>query len=243
MTKEFMTGDFENIHDIQNELRTEPEQPESKYEAFLEAPYKKFKEILPKMLQPGQKIIDIGSSLGNIESYIDNLGIDCDITCIDIDQEALNKLKSKEFHHVKTLVVNSEANAFIDNLPNEEKADLVILNATLHEINTPEDQRNYLTIMLAKLRDHLTENGRVIIGDYYYPDELSDEEVNEYIDFQARTINHADARNKFVKPDLLKEVASEVGFDIEDLGEDTEIRAVKQIDRRYYVVSLKSRPE
>ena len=86
----------------------------------------------------------------------------------------------------------------------------------------------------------LKDGGRVILGDYYYPDSVSDEEVAAYMAYQQATINHADPREKFVKPELIAQKAQEHGFSIE-LSD--EMQAVKEIDRKYSIFVLKKEPK
>jgi trans-aconitate methyltransferase len=203
----------------------------SKFEMFFDAPYNEIKTVLKERIKPEQRIVDIGANIGNLEDYLDTLNIPLDVTCVDSDNEVLDKLKTKQFKNIKVETDTVDANEFIEGYAAQD-VDTALLNATLHEINNPTAQRKYLEHFFERLSAMLKQGGQVIVGDYYYPDEVTDEEVASFIEYQLKAINHADTRDKFVKPGLLASVAQEKGFLAEG---QKEIRAVKEIDRRYYV--------
>jgi len=232
----FLTGDFEDIEQLQEEIRTESEvvEDKSKFEVFFEEPYREIKAVLDQEIKPGAVILDIGVNQGNLEDHLEQKGELHQIDCVDIDEESLSKLIGKEYKNLTINVTKSDANEFLDQY--NSKVDVILINATLHEINTPQDQPAYLEWLFEKVKKILKPGGKIIIGDYYYSDEVSDEEVADFIAYQQKTINHADARNKFIKPELIEQLAEESGYEIEPRRE---ILAVKEIDRRYYVLVIK----
>jgi 2-polyprenyl-3-methyl-5-hydroxy-6-metoxy-1,4-benzoquinol methylase len=147
-------------------------------------------------------------------------------------------LSAKKYEHVKTQTVVSDIDQYTESRENGSGFDVIVLSAAIHEINDTSDQTGYLKKFFDKASHLLKDGGRVIIGDFYYPDEVSDEDFNKFREYQRMAINHADARNMFIKPELLNEAASGEGFDTESYNE---IRAVKEIDRRYYVAVFRKR--
>jgi len=229
-------GDFENIDQLQEDIRTQDDQNDSdksKYEVFFDRPYALVKEAMAKYIESGNHLVDIGVNQGNLEDFLETKG-KYTVDCVDVEEEAISKLKAKNYQNIEINPTVGDANEYIDNY--ESQANVILINATLHEINNPADQRAYLEHFLGKAKGMLGEDGRIIIGDYYYPDHVTDEEVAGFIEYQKKAINHADAREKFVRPELIKEMAVRFGFELEHFEE---IRAVEEIDRRYYVIVLK----
>ncbi len=207
----------------------------SKFETFFDAPYNEIKDALKDVVKPGQRVLDLGANKGNLEDYMDSLGGSVTVECVDTDEQALEELGAKQFENLEIQIIPSDANELIES-HSEGAVDVVLVNATLHEINTPADQRAYLAHFFERMRAILRQDGKVVVGDYYYPDSVTDEEVASFMEYQLKAINHADTRDKFVKPELLCEVGQEGGFLVE---QQKEIRAVKEIDRRYYIVVLR----
>lgn len=226
--------------------RLEAENPESGFVVFFEKPYAEIKDVMAEHVRPGSRILDIGSSDGVLEDYLEATGEQYSVQCVDIDHAALDKLRQKQYKGIEISAVASDANQFLDGYEGAADQDVILINAALHEINDPAAQRQYLEHFLAKAATILSDSGQVIIGDYYYPDGpveeggVSDAEVAKFIEYQKKSINHADARNKFVKPQLIQEVAHDCGFEIETVRD---IRAVEQINRRFYVVVLKKKTQ
>jgi len=209
----------------------------NKFEVFFEAPYAELKKAILETVKPGSNILDLGAYEGRLEDYLEEKGGHYSVQCVDIDARALSALRAKNYQNVETSIIQSDANLFMDNCEGKNDIDTIFLSATLHEINDPQRQQEYLEHFLEKAKTILRPGGEIIIGDFYYPESVSDEEVEAFIEYQKKAINHADARNKFIKPDLIKKVAQSSGFSV---SYETEMRAVKQIDRRYYVIILKS---
>lgn len=205
--------------------------PENKFEAFCEAPYAELKSSIGEFIKPGSRVLDLGAYEGRIEDYLEAQGGNYVATCVDVDEVALDKLSAKNYKNVQTEAVISDINLFIEKTTIVDY-DSIILSAALHEINDTANQKLYLKHFFDKANTFLKPGGRVIIGDFYYPDEVTDEQFEAFREYQKRVINHADARNKFIKPDLLHATAEAGQFALESYRE---IQAVKEINRRYYV--------
>jgi len=205
----------------------------TKYESFVPAIYAEMKAALDMYAEPGSKVLDIGPYEGNLEEYLETIG-QFNIDAVDIDGAAIEVLKAKSFKNITVNAVENDANTYITEY--KGTVDIVLSSASIHEINDPKDQRVYLNWFFTKIHEILNHGGIAIIGDLYFPDYVSDEVVEAFRLYQMAAINHASNRNEFVKPELIDEVASQNGF---SLVMKKEIRAVKEIDRRYYVIVLK----
>lgn len=193
---------------------------------------------LKRVVKNSPQIIDIGCNDGKIEDLIDEIGAGNKVVAVDINDEALKPLKEKEYKSIKVETFCGDGNSFLEN--SSEKADLLIINSTLHELNTPEDQAGYLDNFFKRLDNILKPNGKIILGDHYYDVNLSDEEVAAYIVEQFKKIKHADARNKFILPELLKQKIQEHGYDILDFNE---VRVTPEINKRYYLFVINKRQQ
>jgi SAM-dependent methyltransferase len=223
-----------NLHE--NYLK-ENKPMKNKYEVFLETPYALLKKTILKWVKPGSRILDLGAYEGRLEDYLEEKGGRYIVECVDVDAEALRILKAKKYENVEANAIHADANQYLEDHQGSNDTDAIFLSAVLHEINDPLNQSGYLKHFFEKAKSILGPEGIIIIADLYYPDSVSDEEVENFREYQLRVINHADPRNKFVRPELIKIMAEENGFSVELFKE---IRAVKEIDRRYYVIILKA---
>jgi SAM-dependent methyltransferase len=203
----------------------------NKFLTFFSRPYEEMESVISKYLSDGQQIMDIGSNDGAIAGMVDKYHTGCIVHCVDIDTNALEKLGKRKFQNTAIRGYNQDANQFLaeDNL---SRLDAVVINAALHEINTPYNQQSYLYSFFDQCRKKLRPEGRLIIGDYYYPDHVSDEEVQAYMAHQLAEIGHADPRNKFINPCMLAQIAENSELYPVFFSENP---AVKGIDRRYYI--------
>lgn len=209
----------------------------NKYRTYFKKPYETLDKTIKEEISNGNHILDLGSNSGTIADIVDKFHRNCQVYCVDIDEESLKNIEEKLFRTVKTTTYHSDANKFLDST-NLTNLDAITVNATLHEINTPSDQREYMKNFFKLCSQKLKQDGRIIIGDYYYPVHVSDESVQEYMQQQIMEINHADPRYKFVQPSLIWEVASDFGLYV---TKQIEIPAVKGIDRRYYNIIIRSK--
>ena len=202
------------------------------FECFSPAIYVELKAALNQYANPGSKILDIGSNEGNIEAYLYSLG-QFDIDAVDIDTAAIEVLAAKSFRNITVNAVASDANDYLKSYSGT--VDMVLSSASIHEINNPENQKAYLEWFFSRLHQILNPGGIAVIGDLYFPDHVPEDEVEHFRIYQLLVMHHASNRREFVKPELIDDVASRHGFQLQI---KKEIRAVKEIDRRYYVIVL-----
>ncbi|OGJ21112.1 hypothetical protein A3K73_08425 [Candidatus Pacearchaeota archaeon RBG_13_36_9] len=206
---------------------------------FFEEPYKEVKKAIAENVKDGFRIIDLGCGDGELEEEINSKFKKCVVYCIDKNKKSLETLKSKKFENVSVEIIEQDANEFLNETALKD-IDAILINTILHEINDPSSKKLYLKVFFKILKRVLKEGGKVILGDYFYPPEVSDKEVEEFIEHQKKEIGHADKRNKFVEPEILKKTAMKEGFKVVYLND---IRAIKEINRRYYCLVLEKNLE
>ena len=207
----------------------------NKYQAYFVGPYEEMKKAISLYISDHSKVVDLGANNGNLEVEIDKVKSNCFVYCVDIDNAALKELSQRKFNSTQVEIISSDANKFITE-SKLENLDAILVNTTIHEINDFKDQEKYLKWFFNSMGKWLKTGGVVIIGDTYYPTYLKDSEVEKYRERQMRDIKHANAREMFVPPDLIKKVATANGF---DLIYSNEVSAANEIDRRYVVSVLR----
>lgn len=204
-------------------------------EGFLVQPYEQIKTLIDKVISDNSTIIDIGANDGTLETYIDDTKQGCKIRCIDVNQEALSNINNIQFKNSSVETQLIDGNLFIEEYE-DDPVDCIVLNATLHELNNPLNQAEYLDNFFENVKKLLNEKGLLIIGDHYYPEHVSDQEVEDYRLRQLREVGHADEREKFINPELIKEKSLEHEYNIESFNQ---IQSVEGIDRQYYIFLLR----
>lgn len=203
----------------------------TKFETFSPRIYEEMHAVLLANVVPGSKILDLGPFEGNLEMFLNTLGHSFDIDAVDVDENALRVLAEKELENIAVNIIHQDGNEFLRNY--DKQVDLVLSSASIHELNDPSDQKGYLDWFFTRMSDIVVPGGKVIIGDLYFPDHISDEVVEEFRVWQWEAIKHASSRDQFVYPELIEAAALSHGF---ELVSKKEIRAMKDIDRRYYVI-------
>jgi SAM-dependent methyltransferase len=205
----------------------------TKYQLFSPRIYEEMQAVLASNVTPGSKILDLGPYEGNNEVFLDGLGLTVDIDCVDIDEEALKVLSAKPFKNISVQTTLQDGNEFLDAY--DKQVDIVLSSASIHELNESKNQWAYMNWFFRQANRILVPGGKVIIGDLYFPDSISDEVVEEFREWQWEAIHHASSREQFVYPELIEETSLANGF---ELVSKKEIRAMREIDRRYYVFVL-----
>lgn len=205
----------------------------TKYQLFSPRIYEEMQAVLASNVTPGSKILDLGPYEGNNEIFLDGLGLKVDIDCVDIDKEALEVLATEEFQNITVSITHADGNEFLANYT--KQVDIVLSSASIHELNNPKSQWSYMNWFFSRANEVLVPGGKVVIGDLYFPDWIPDEVVEEFRKWQWEAIKHASSREEFVFPELIEETAQANGF---ELVSKKEIRAMREIDRRYYVFVL-----
>lgn len=206
----------------------------NKFQTFFEKPYEEISKALSLFVRDQYKILDIGCNNGNLEEKIDRISKGCFVHCVDIDKKVIEELKNRKYQNITVSATAQDANQFLEGT-NLQALDIILINATLHEINDSSNQPEYLLWFFRKARQLLAPKRRVILGDYYYPKHVSDKDVKEYMEHQFKEINHADPRHKFVNPRLIRDTVDQLSLNIDHYNE---IKAVEGIDRRYYVFAI-----
>ena len=164
-------------------------------------PYEEIRKVIKDNIHKSSMIIDIGCNDGKIEDYIDELGFPNTVYCLDINGESLKKLNQRKFKNTIIRTIHQDANKFLQSAE-PGQFDVVIINNTLHETNTPDNQAVYLDTFFERLKHTTKTNGTVILADHYYAKNLSDKEVTAYIREQYKRIKHASTRKEFILPEL-----------------------------------------
>jgi len=201
--------------------------------------YELLDNSLKDIVRNSTKIADIGASDNKVEELIDKNNCGNEVLCLDINPEALKQIEKKEFKSIKIKTICDDGNSFMET-PNNVKLDLLIINNTLHELNTPKDQSWYLDKFFKNIPNVLKLEGRIILADHYYDENIPDEEVEASRKEQFEKIKHADERNKFILPNLLKQKIQEYGYDVISYDE---VRVTPEINKRYYIFVIKKQEE
>jgi predicted TPR repeat methyltransferase len=204
----------------------------SLFQTHYQEPYKLYARHVAQFILRGSTIVDLGCDVGVLADLVERVSHGCTIHCVDMNAAALATLASKARNYSSTTVqcYHADANTFLQR-DDIRDINLVVVHAALHEINAVENQRGYLELFFARALTILAEQGKIFIGDFFYPLELPDKDVNAYMETLRVKIGHADPRERFVSPVLLRETAEASG-----LREhfSLNVRAALELDRRYY---------
>jgi hypothetical protein len=117
------------------------------------------------------------------------------------------------------------------------RPDLIICNASCHQIikSFPDLQR-----IFAISGSILNNEGVALVGDYYYPEDLSEEEVEEDRKWiKNETGQTPTPRSGFITRNEMEIILKNSGFDCEYVRE---VRANRDISIIYYLFHLKLHP-
>jgi SAM-dependent methyltransferase len=201
----------------------------SKYEIFYNRLYQNFHTVLRETIKKASEVLDIGCNDGPIEEALKDLNIS--FHCLDLDANALQRLAARNLPGIT--IYDTDANAFMKK--NNMNLDAITLSATLHEINDNNNQEEYMRRFFNNAKHLLKPEGKIIIGDFYYPKTLKAEDIKGFMEYQYAEIKHADPAHYFVSPAIIRKTAEESGFKI---ALYKNMRAVKEINRRYYIMVL-----
>lgn len=211
-------------------------------ETFFSGAYPIFRTNIDANIQDGMDVLDLGSKDGTWDVWIDHKSNNSTITLVDIDRSQLDVFKHDHFKRRKRnahlygqqnkfKVVCEDINTYLKKVPADSR-DLILFNATLHEANDPEHQEEYLQSFFGQIKRILRSGKRIIVGDYFAGPDVSDEQYKSLMEFQEKNIGHADAREKFVDPELVKKVAEGLGLKTV-VYENVQVH--EEINRRYYL--------
>lgn len=158
-------------------------------------------------------------------------------TCIDIDESLNIEQENLELQNINVI-------DFVKNGKNKNKQDLIILNAALHEIHSLdnnvdliEKKKEFLFNLIFDISDLLYPEGKIFIGDYYYDDDLKDEDFDKYRSTILENGGHCDERYKFFKYDDVKQILKSTGVKIIKQKKDY----VDENNKKYYYSFLISK--
>lgn len=204
--------------------------------------------VVKRNAQDGMSSLDLGCGRGWIDGMMLLWVGDSHLICVDQDEAELRKLRhTKDTYDRepsfmqkagnKIDIVQEDLNLFLENNDLHD-LDLVIINTALHEINDPEKREEYLIKLFKKLKSMTKPTGKIIIGDFYFGENATLEQISAYQEFQRKTAGHADAAVSYVSPgtiELILQDPSNTGLKREFM---TTIPATTEIDRRYYIMEL-----
>lgn len=219
------------------------------FNEFFKPAYAKLEGAIAEVIHDDQDVLDIGAGSAIAEGFIAKRASRCNVVCVENDPKMVEFLKlkfsppPKRLRHdhivkseMKGTVVEMDANKYLTQNEQANTEDLVILNATLHEMCDPDKKDEYLDFLFNSLKTKLRPGGRLIIGDYYYYDKgenaVSDEEFEQFMKIQIALAGHADQRDKFLSPEQVEQKAQEHEFKTQRFKM---IRAAREVDRKYYL--------
>lgn len=177
-------------------------------------------------------VIDLGCGNGVVETIVDSRTRGCHISCVDTDAEVLVLMeKQKErWHRVQIQTIQSDAMNYLRS--REGLSDIIISTTALHEMISPENQETNFNDFLFSVRSKINEMGIAILGDYYFPSDVDDADFVDFMERQKILYGHADNRQCFLNPELVKRKASEAGLDLLD---SSDIQTIPELNRRYFL--------
>lgn len=184
------------------------------------------------------KVLDIGCGDGWTAEFISNFAKGRYLG-IDSSEESIRKmlkripassgLKVTGVMESAEWMVNPKSVKQIEKLL-EGKPDLIICNAACHQI-----RKSYpdLRKMFASSSSILKQEGTLMVGDYYFPEDMTDEEVEDDMKWiKTETGQTPTPRSGFIKRNDMEHLLESSGF-ISDTAR--EIRANRDINLIFYL--------
>jgi len=121
----------------------------------------------------------------------------------------------------------------------QEKFDVIILHATLHELHHGYELPGYLTCLFSKMSCMLNEGGQLILGDYWFPEGMSLADRKLYVKTQFEETGHGDPPERFLDKEVIERY-SKAFFKIKDTFSAKIYNVGKNHDfyRNYYLYVL-----
>jgi SAM-dependent methyltransferase len=203
----------------------------TKFEGYFVDTYSMLEQVLREEFRDDMSILDLGSGNCTVASLIDRHHKDCFIYCLDNDPNAFKDIPEMT-NNTGISTYPEDANKFMDCLTPE--FDAISIHAALHHMSDPMDHEGYVRRLLTKCNSGLREEGLLLIGDYYFPVHVSDEEVEMIRQRQLAKIGHADPREMFVDPTIILKAAEKW-----EVKRYFNFRIEPDVDKRYYLMILK----
>ncbi|GEM_PF-4795629 len=196
-----------------------------------------------KKYKPPVRILDIGCGDGWTVEYISSLNVSGTYLGIDTSAESIAKLMKRIPPGKKLKVLSmvesaswltSRESAFEARKMLDGPPDLIICNAACHQIvkSFPE-----LMKILSISGSTLKNDGTALVGDYYYPEDLSNEEIEEDRKWIKKTTGQTPTpRPGFISRNEMELLLKNSGYIAEKVRE---VRANRDISLIYYLFQLK----
>lgn len=201
--------------------------------------------ILKKTKRP-LRILDIGCGDGWTAEFIAGADIGGTYLGIDTSGESIKKLNRRLPYEMKLKVsgmvesaewlISPEASCEIRNMIGGAP-DIIICNTSCHQIrkSCPDLHR-----IFAATGFSMNKDGILLVGDYYYPEDLADQEVEEDRNWIKNTTGQTPTpRSGFITRSEMELILKNAGFESQDVRE---VRANQDISIIYYLFQLKIRP-
>lgn len=198
--------------------------------------------ILKKSKKP-LRILDIGCGDGWTAEFIAGADIGGTYLGIDTSGESIKKLNKRIPYERKLKVsgmvesaawlVSPEASCDIRKMLGGPP-DIVICNTACHQI-----RKSYSDLyrVFAATGFSMNKDGILLVGDYYYPEDMSDDEVDEDRNWIKNTTGQTPTpRSGFITRSEMELILKNAGFSFEYIKE---VRATRDISIIYYLFQLK----
>jgi hypothetical protein len=136
---------------------------------------------------------------------------------------------------------------FMKFLKGPDRYDFILLHGVLHEIfkYSGVEAEDFFPDFFIRLAGLLQPRGKILIADTYYPLYLSEEQIDQMIEWQREVINHADPPEAFVHPEqILKllllnaKVASRLELVFEEQRRYRARLPESSVARKFYTLGL-----
>jgi len=195
-----------------------------KFEEMFPESYVSLKKIVSRLILDGKTILDVGAGEGAVARVIDKNRTDCQVVCLEPNTAAYNRLMSKTLKNNSLIGKNVDIKHYLDS-PHKVSADITIFHRSLHHIAMP----------LKELFKALS--GTLIIGDPYFPPEVSEEEFNLEMEELQRKSGHSHKLKDYHNPNQVVASAIDQGFELQYF----EIQPEGEREKMYYQIVLEKK--
>lgn len=208
--------------------------------------YALFSLVLSNILKEAKRplrILDIGCGDGWTAEFIAGANVGGTYLGIDTSEESIKKLNKRIPYERKLKVSGIVESAEWLALPESSceirkmiggSPDIIICNTACHQI-----RKSYPDIyrIFAAAGFSMNKDGILLVGDYYYPEDLGEEEVEEDRNWIKNTTGQTPTpRSGFITRSEMEIILKNAGFESEYVRE---VRANRDISIIYYLFQLK----
>lgn len=216
------------------------------FNSYYSKAYALFSLTLSNILKKSKKplrILDIGCGDGWTAELIAGAGIGGTYLGVDISEESIRKLRKRIPYERKLKIyglvesaawiaspeASCEIRKMIGGIP-----DIIICNTACHQI-----RKSYSDLykVFAATGFSMNKDGILLVGDYYYPEDMSNDEVEEDRNWiKKNTGQTPTSRSGFITRSEMELILKNAGFVSENVKE---VRANRDISIIYYLFRLK----